>query len=103
MRTAPAAMPKPENLGETIETSRSAFDMMPANRPPTPKEYESTQYLISAVMPHPLAAKAPEPVVPRAMPVATPVKVAPPPVSLIVAAVVVVLMVIGAAIYLVMR
>lgn len=113
---APKPAPLPEHLGETIETSRSAFD--PAPKPanhgsasPASHDHESTQYLISTVMPHPLARAPsnepqptpnPEPVPPpRLMP--PPVVLPKPPVALFVAAGAIVLMVIVAVLYAITR
>ena len=113
MRAAPQPAPLPENLGETMETSRSAFDATPARRPAKASiDHESTQYLISSVMPHPLARAPsneqqptpnPEPVPPprpmREMQPLQTVQLPKPPIALFIAAAAIVLLVLVAATY----
>lgn len=110
MRAVPA--PPPEDLTQTIGDARSAFDMIAAKRPPEPRphDYDSTQYLISSVMPHPLAQKpAPQPTPPPA-PIAVPrppppqpVALPKPPIALLVIVGLVIAIVLGAGVYVLTR
>lgn len=108
----PATARVPENLGETMETSHNAFDSLgvqrnaaPTSGPQTNPSHESTQYLISSVMPHPLAkpAVAPAPPEPESKPVVSmaPVPAArpvPPPPRALIAVVVAIGLLLSAAI-----
>jgi hypothetical protein len=113
MKAVPAPGPPPpvEDLTQTIGDHRSAFDMIAAKRPePKPQDYDSTQYLISSVMPHPLAKPAeppPQPVAapppPQPRPIPQPVELPKPPIMLLAIVGVVIAIVLGAAIYVIAR